>query len=309
MKGGALAEARRILPFGERPDVLADALGVAREQRGLAVGVVRDLGGGEVVVHRDLGVHREVRAAGEVEDEVGADAVPAGLGGEVAVLEEADGLHEGLELDLAPAPAGLAVALEGLSERPGAADHGVHLAGELPRHRLERAVVAGALLLEVAGEPLDVLERLPQGFGGAGEAFPLEFAVRAGSCLQRLEGLAGGPLVRLAGLLVALVGGRAGDGVEVRAGLVPAEALAPAQTGEPEGRGDQGGREHRQEGGRQHGVSMAGRCARTRHPEPGPGDSPTAVSRSLSSGFGTRGRLRRRSAEQGGATVDPAACG
>ena len=114
---------------------------------------------------RDLRVDHDVLAAGQVDDQVGAEQAVHGaagrLLGEVAVLQHAGGLDHPAQLQLAPAPADLRRA-QGGDELRGLR---TQLLGGLAHRRdllQQGRVRALAAALDLADLRLDLAERLPQ---------------------------------------------------------------------------------------------------------------------------------------------------
>ena len=166
---------------------------------------------------------------------------------------ETGGLDQVFELDLAPAAAGLAVALQRLAKGVAASLDSGHLGREARRNLPECAVVAGTLLVEFAREFPHLLELVPKGFRRRVEIRLAELALGLGGLLETLDGLVGGLVVGRAGLLVALLGGGAGDRLDLGTGVFAAEAFSLAEPDEVEDGADEAGDEKREEERRGHG--------------------------------------------------------
>ncbi len=163
---GLTGQARPVLLAGERIDVAAYLLGVLGLER-LALGLAAVFA--ERVderAERDLGVDRDLLATGQLDDHVGATGARVGgdrlLHGVVDAVEQAGGLDQRLELELAVCAAYGVVAQRGRQRLGGhlgllgALAGGADLGGEV-------AVLLAALLLEVEDLLLHVLELLGDG--------------------------------------------------------------------------------------------------------------------------------------------------
>ena len=120
-------------------------------------------------------------------------------------------------------------------------------------------MIAGPFPFQFLRQRFDLRKRFAQRSGGFIELRLAEFAVGAGYGLEALDGLAGDVLVGRASLLVALGGRGAGDGVEVRTGLLATGPFADAETGEVRGDAEGRGEEEEENGGERHEADSPGR--------------------------------------------------
>lgn len=199
--GGGL----ELLPvvFGaEGVDVAADFLGVVGESGG-AGGFVGGVEGFAVGLDGGFGVDDDALAAGEADDEVGAEGAGGFLFGEVGVGKHVGEFDDAAELELAPA-AGVAGGAEGGGELGGfgleaelGGAEGFELLAEL-------AVGGGARFFEFADLGIHFFERLFEGFD------------------EEIDGLLAGGEVAL-GLLLKL--GEGGFGEFEEGGVVALEGV------------------------------------------------------------------------------------
>ena len=150
-KSGASASSFSVVFRGEL-FCRADLTRVLIEERG-AFGFVRFFGGVEIGLERRFGVDDDGFVAGEVDDQVWAEAAVGGgdarLFDEVAVFDHAGKLHHAAQLHLAPLPADLGRA-EGADERLGFIGQLLALAHQA--QMLVKGGVAGGALFFERGE-------------------------------------------------------------------------------------------------------------------------------------------------------------
>ena len=168
-----LGELRGVVLRGKLLDVRADLAGVA-VQRFLADGVVGGFERVEVAVHRRLGIDDDGLAAGQADDEVGAEFFAfvgggAVLGFEIAVFLHAGEFDHAAELHFAPLAAAGGLA-EGFDERGGLALEAELAFAEGADLFLEFGVGAFAGFFDLADAEFEFPERLgdrfDEGFDG-----------------------------------------------------------------------------------------------------------------------------------------------
>lgn len=186
--GGGL----ELLPvvFGaEGVDVAADFLGVLEEAGG-ADGFVGGFGGGAEGFEGRLGVDDDALAAGEADDEVGAEGAGGFLFAEIAVAEHVGHLDDAAKLEFAPG-AGVGGGAEGGGEAGG---FGLELQlGGIQGTELfgEGAVGFLAGIFDGADLGVDLLEGLAERFDEGVDRLLAFVEVADGLLLEFAEGFAG----------------------------------------------------------------------------------------------------------------------